>query len=177
MWKQTIKFQTTIIKQEKSQIFYNSNIHRIPELKKTWLISKMVLPVSKKPVLPFLGCIQLALKKKAFIVLSKKPNITLKIQRKQPIGAKITLNKKRSLLFLYFLVFNLFPQLDWTNFLKIRNERQIFDINLSSTEIMKNLALLNNYIKVKLKMQIKLFCHPKKQTGKILWRLLKIPVK
>jgi len=177
MWKQTLKFQTTVIKREKGQIFYNSNIHRIPELKKTWIICKIVSPVPQKPVLSFLGCIQLALKKKAFILVSKKPNVALKIQRGQPVGAKITLNKKQSFMFLFFLIFNVLPQLDWINFLKLRNEKQTFNFNLNTIETIKNIDLLSKYSKANLKMQIKLMGHPKKLAGNFLWRFLKIPAK
>jgi len=177
MLKQNIKFQTTILKQEKSQIFSTANIHKVPELKKTWIFSKMFLLQPKKSVMLYLSGIQIVSKKKGILLLSKKSNIALKFPKGEPIGARVTLNKKQSFLFLYFLVFNLFPKLDWISSFILKKEKQDFNFSINSVEVIKDFATLNYYFKANLKIRISLLCCRKRQKGKILWRLLKIPIR
>lgn len=177
MLDQTLKYQTTILKQEITQILHSSNIHKVPELKKVLVTSIMPLAMLKKSILSHLCGTQLALKKKGFIVQTKKSNSILKYSKGIPIGTTITLNKKRSSLFLLFLIDNLIPKLDWINILELKNGEQCFNFNLSSTEIIKELVLLNTFFTSNLRLDICLLCYQKKQKGKILWRFLKIPIK
>ena len=176
MGKQHILFQSTLLKQEVSQVLCNSNIHQVPELKKTRISSVVMFPGNLKSLLFNLSSLQLILNLKGFVILTRKSNASVKFQKGQPLGSRITLNKRRSFLFLQFLILNLFPKMNLTNFFKVNKKELNLKFSLNFSRMFKRIFPLYVFYQENSKIQINFQCSGDKEKKVIFWRFLKLPL-
>lgn len=177
MWKSCVKFQTTFLKQEKSQIFYASNIHKIPRVRKFLLTSLIKASQNTKRIFLLFSGMQLFLNIKGYVLLTKLSSAFLKLQKGLPLGSKVTLSKNRSLLFLQFLIFNLFPQMGLFASIKFNRSAQFFSFRRNFTQVLKRLKSLSVFYFESPMVEVALQFSGQKEKKTLFLRLLKIPVK
>lgn len=117
MWKNYNLFYTRILKSDLGLCFASENVHQIPKLQKTFLMSSSKESSTLKKTLLSLSGVQLTLNSKGFVVISQNSLPHLKIRKGQPLGAKITITGSSVLQFLYFFIFNVLNQLDLVDLL------------------------------------------------------------
>lgn len=177
MWKLSVKFQTTFLKQEKSQLFYVSNVHKIPRIRKFLLTSLIKVSQNTQGIFLLLSGMQLFLNIKGYVLLTKMSSALLKLQKGLPIGSKVTLSKNRSLLFLQFLIFNLFPQMGLFALINFSRNGQFFSFRRNFSQVLKRLKSLSVLYFGSPLVEVALQFGKQREKKTLFLRLLKIPVK
>jgi large subunit ribosomal protein L5 len=127
-------YNEKIIKQDLINKFKFNNLNEIPYLKKITLNFGCKNFTIHKFATTMLA-LEIIVKKKSTLTISKHANVLLKIQKGQPAGCKVVLKKKMMYDFLTKLILDILPKLK--NFLgfKIKLKISIFSFKLYNNEI------------------------------------------
>lgn len=141
------------------EYYYNNTIKRdlinrfsYVKLKNIPKLEKIVLNFGSKTfelrkLAPSLLALQIITKKKGILTISKKPNITLKIRKGNPVGCKVVLGKNKMYRFLSKLVTQVFPKLKKRALIKKSPNKNSLTYNFENTfvfeEMERNYLLFN----------------------------------
>ena len=175
MWKIYINFYNKILKIEKAQFFLSNNIYCIPKVKKTLLFGNIKENLEIKNLLIKMCYLQIILNSKSYVLFKKNKFNETKFQIQA--GCKKLLNVRKSLLFIQYLVINIFPQLDLTKLSKYNKTKINFSYKFISKEIFKRILKTTNFSQTPQKIYVQIFCQNKNAKNFIFWRWLKLPTK
>ena len=128
-------FKNNVIKNDLINKYQYTNIKSVPKIKKITLNFNNCANFSIQKFATTLLALEIIASKKSSIKVAKTPNLTLKIQKGQPIGCQVTLKKKNIDQFLDLLIIKMLPKL--TNFpdLSIKTKTSTFSCSLLNKEI------------------------------------------
>lgn len=127
-------YNEKIIKQDFINKFIYSNLNDIPKLKKITLHFSCKNLTIQKFATTILA-LEIIGSKKCTLTTAKKANILLKIQKGQPSGCKVVLEKKTMYNFLTKLFLKILPKLKNFLGLKIKKTSNTFSFKLNNNEI------------------------------------------
>src|SRR6476659_6903633 len=114
--------QSKTLKHDLLNKFYYKNINELPKLKKIVLNFGCETTELKQLSATILD-LEFIANQKGILTKSKKSNILLKIRKGNPVGCKVTLQKKRMLKFLEKTLLEIFPKIK--NFNGVTVNKQI----------------------------------------------------
>lgn len=128
-------FNNKIIKHDLINKYTYKNIKSIPKIKKITLSFDSCANINIQKFATTLLALEIIASKKSSITTAKSSNISLKIQKGQPVGCKVTLKKKIIHQFLNKLIIKMLPKL--TNFvgIKVRAKTSTLSYRLLNKEI------------------------------------------
>lgn len=128
-------FNNKIIKHDLINKYSYKNIKSVPKIKKLTLNLDNCANFNIQKFATILLVLEIIASKKSSITTAKSPNISLKIQKGQPVGCKVTLKKKHIYQFLNKLIIKILPKL--TNFsgIKIKTKNSTLSCKLLNKEI------------------------------------------
>lgn len=128
-------FNNKIIKHDLINKYSYKNIKSLPKIKKITLNFDSCANFNIQKFATTLLALEIISSKKSSIITAKSPNISLKIQKGQPVGCKVTLKKKNINQFLNKLIITILPKL--TNFsgIKIKIKTSTLSCKLLNKEI------------------------------------------
>jgi large subunit ribosomal protein L5 len=130
-------FNHKIIKHDLINKYSYKNIKSVPKIKKITLNFDNCANFNIQKFATTLLALEIIASKKSSITTAKSQNISLKIQKGQPVGCKVTLKKKDIYQFLNKLIITILPKL--TNFsvsgIKIKTKTSTLSCRLLNKEI------------------------------------------
>jgi len=146
-------FQSKTLKHDLLNKFYYKNINDLPKLEKIILNFGCKTNDLKQLSIAILA-LELVTNQKGILTNSKKSNILLKVRKGNPVGCKVTLQKKGVVRFLEKILFEIFPKIK--NFNGLTVSRQIkknsfsYELHntLSFSELEEHYYLFNNLPKL-----------------------------
>nr|AVR57488.1 ribosomal protein L5 [Entomoneis sp.] len=128
--------------------FKQTSLKTLPTIQKIVLNFKNKTLNLKNTAINLLALRLITKDKKTCLILSKKPNLLLKIKKGNPIGCKIILSKKLMFFFLKKLVFNILPL--FKNYQELSLKKAKFNKN-SFSFLIKNtmfFSQINNFYNI-----------------------------
>lgn len=143
------KYYKNVVKYDLLQKFKYKSSNKIPEIKSITLNIGCKTSDFKKLTLSFLS-LQLLTKKRGEILVSKKPNILLKIRKGDPVGCEIILKKKPMFKMLAYIAY-IILQFKQSYFKKVKQTKNIvfcFENPLFFNILEQNYSFFNNLDKI-----------------------------
>jgi large subunit ribosomal protein L5 len=128
-------FNNKIIKHDLINKYAYKNTKSIPKIKKITLNFDNCANFNIQKFATTILALEIIALKKSSITTSESPNISLKIQKGQPVGCKVTLTKKNIHQFLNRLILTILPKLANFSGIKIKTKTSTLSCKLLNKEI------------------------------------------
>lgn len=177
MWKNYNLFYTQILKSDIGLCFMSKNVHQIPRVYKTSLVSTSRESLGIKKTLLSLSGIQLISNSRCHIVVSRKSIPHLKIRKGESLGAKLTLTSSYALQFLHFFIFNCLSLVDLIDLLSHNKKNLDFTFLFKSFIVFPRLTQHFNFFQKFSYLRVLFSCKGDCKNLFFFLRFLKIPIK
>ena len=177
MWKNYNLFYNQVLKSDIGLCFMSENVHKIPKVYKTFLVSTSKESLGIKKTLLSLSGIQLISNSKSHIVVSRKSMPHLKIRKGESLGAKLTLTGSHALQFLHFFIFNTLSLIDLVDLLSHNKKNLDFTFFFKFFVVFPRLGQHFNFFRNFSYLRVLFSCKGDCKNILLFLRFLKIPIK